>query len=599
MSDLPKLTQAAIQSLFSEQTFGRGQDYYTNGAVLEAARRGSTLLAEVEGSSYAPYRVTVELDAGGVVDANCTCPYDWGGYCKHIAAVLLTYIHKPDEFVEQRSVESLLAGLDSTTLADLLKNLLARHPHLIDWVEGQLSAHRERARPPSEKGAAPRRRQAPLDPTPFRRQVNRVLHSLDSLGPSEAYWGVSGIAEQLEQIVEQAQPFVEAGDGRNALVILDVVASAYVEQWIEFDDSDGYLGGFFSDLGSAFAEAILSSDLSAQERQAWAAKLTAWQAEVDDYGIDDGFDVAIAAAQLWWDDERVQQVLAGSGSHLFDEQDLWYADRLIKAYLNVLMWQERTDEYLNFSRSVGRHAQYATMLVALDRSQDAADYALQNFTTQDDALYLAKSLRDKKELPLALTIAEHGLGLTGQTAFLACWLRDLAVAVNRDTLALRAARQAFMASHHLDDYKAVESLAGADWPQIKPELLQRLGEANSASTKIDIYLYEGMIEQAVQTIDQNQYAGYNAVEKVVDAAYKSHPDWTIRQCKQQAEPIMDRAKSKYYHHALRWLEKARRAYLAANRAGEWQQYVSKLIEKHRRQYSLRPGLEALQKKVEQ
>jgi uncharacterized Zn finger protein len=58
---------------------------------------------------------------------------------------------------------------------------------------------------------------------------------------------------------------------------------------------------------------------------------------------------------------------------------------------------------------------------------------------------------------------------------------------------------------------------------------------------------------------------------------------------------MDSGKSDRYHHAARWLEKARRAYLAANRADEWRAYLETLISKHARKYALRPKLEALRK----
>jgi uncharacterized Zn finger protein len=110
---------------------------------------------------------------------------------------------------------------------------------------------------------------------------------------------------------------------------------------------------------------------------------------------------------------------------------------------------------------------------------------------------------------------------------------------------------------------------------------------------VDIYLHEGMVDQAINAVDRDGYAGYDTVERVVDAAWQSHPDWAIRQCKEQAEPIMDKGQSKYYHHAVRWLGKARQAYLAAGRAEEWSTYLEGLIAKHVRKYSLRPQLEAL------
>jgi uncharacterized Zn finger protein len=85
------VTEVVIRSLATAQSFERGENYYHSGAVLGLSKRGNTLLAHVEGSSYEPYEVTVELSEHGVIEAYCTCPYDWGGYCKHVVAALLAY----------------------------------------------------------------------------------------------------------------------------------------------------------------------------------------------------------------------------------------------------------------------------------------------------------------------------------------------------------------------------------------------------------------------------------------------------------------------------------------------------------------------------
>jgi uncharacterized Zn finger protein len=123
--------------------------------------------------------------------------------------------------------------------------------------------------------------------------------------------------------------------------------------------------------------------------------------------------------------------------------------------------------------------------------------------------------------------------------------------------------------------------------------LEHLARTSHTLPKVEIYLHEGMVEQAIRAVDQDPYPGYNTVEKVVDAAWESHPDWAIRHCKAQAEPIMDEGKSQLYHHAVRWLGKARQAYLGAERGDEWRTYLEELIRKHYRKYSLRPRLEAL------
>jgi uncharacterized Zn finger protein len=344
-----------------------------------------------------------------------------------------------------------------------------------------------------------------------------------------------------------------------------------------------------------FAEALLSADLSPAERKSWATKLSDWQAEIDDYGIDEGVDVAIGAAELGWDHPPLQRAMAGQVTELgaWDDEAPWYADELAVARLNVLERQGRFEEYLNLAEAEGQTSLYVTVLVKAGRAEEAVTYGLAHMTTSDEALALAQSLRAHEHVHDALRVAEHGLSLPGSVKSLAHWLRDLASGLGENGLALKAARAAYAASPSLADYQAVQSLAGEDWPQIQSELLERLTQTMHTLTEVEIYLHEGMVERAIRAIDQDRYPGYNTVEKVVDVAWESHPDWVIRQCKAQAEPIMDEGKSRIYHHAVRWLGKARQAYLGAGRSDEWRTYLEGLISKHNRKYSLRPQLEAL------
>lgn len=369
----PILTETTIRNLTTPQSFSRGQAYLRDGAVLEIEQRGDLLLAEVEGSEYEPYQVRVRLDAGGIVNADCTCPHDWGGYCKHIVAVLLAFVQQPDRVTERTPVGSLLSGPDRETLANLLTDLLATHPHLADWVEARITAREGTRHVESEAAAGPRQRQTALDPKPFQRQVRSILRGLGQMRPSEAYWATSGTVDQVREVMMQAEPFLEAGDGRNALVILEAVADEYVDTWFEFDDSDGELGAFFGELGPMFAEAILSADLSPEERESWAAKLSGWQAEIDDYGIDQGFDAAIGAAALGWDHPSLQRAMAGQITELgaWDDEAPWYADELTVARLNVLERQGRFEEYLNLARAEGQSGLYVTMLVKAGRAEEA------------------------------------------------------------------------------------------------------------------------------------------------------------------------------------------------------------------------------------
>jgi uncharacterized Zn finger protein len=135
---LSGLTEAVIRQNAEPNSFARGREYFQDGAVSELTLRGDILQAEVEGSDIEPYQVTVTLDASGIVEADCTCPYDWGGWCKHIVATLLAVLNAPELLEEKPPLETLLASLDREQLQALLLKLARRQPGLIAAVEAEL-----------------------------------------------------------------------------------------------------------------------------------------------------------------------------------------------------------------------------------------------------------------------------------------------------------------------------------------------------------------------------------------------------------------------------------------------------------------------------
>ena len=551
----PIISEATLRSLTTPESFSRGEDYYHSGAVSDIERRGDVLHAEVEGSHYEPYQVSINLDESGIVAADCSCPYDWGGYCKHIVAVLLTYIRDRTEIAERPTPDALLAGLDAETLRGLLLGLLTAHAELIPWVETQVALRAQRSQPavsPPAQAAPPPRR-SPVDTNAIRRQVRYQMRGSDD-------YAASGVVSGLDTILAQAVQALDANDGENALAIAATIAEEIIPGWEEFDDSDGIFGDFFPRLGAVMTEAFLTADLPAAERTPWTSRLEKWQAELDDYGVGDAFDAALAAADQGWDYAPLRRAMLGQApsDEKSDDEESGFADALAQAWLNVLERQGRTDEFLNLARARGQITRYVTMLVKAGRVQEAIAYGLNGTLAAADALALAKALRERGEHRPALRIAERGLDAGGpQVHELAVWLREAAAALGEAPLALRAARVAFAASATLADYLAVQAAAGEGWTTLRAELLRELGGKTFTwiSGPIDIYLHEGLVDDAVKLVDSQPYVDYATLGRVADAAYASHPDWVIRQCRRQAEPTMDEGKSKYYAHALGWLER--------------------------------------------
>lgn len=80
------ISETTIRQHTTATAWSRGEDYYQGGAVTDMVQRGDTLSAQVEGSDVKPYRIDIQVDAGDIQSAHCTCPYIYEGWCKHIVA---------------------------------------------------------------------------------------------------------------------------------------------------------------------------------------------------------------------------------------------------------------------------------------------------------------------------------------------------------------------------------------------------------------------------------------------------------------------------------------------------------------------------------
>src|SRR6266567_2879570 len=309
------------------------------------------------------------------------------------------------------SLESLLSGLNRDQLQSLLLKLGEQEPSLREAIQRQAALLQT-----STPKAVPKPH-ITVDPKVVRRQVRSIIHSLDRMRSSEAYFQIGAVVNEIGQLVDQAWELIKADDGRQALTVLEAITGEYLSEWENLDDSDGEASGFFSDLGTAWTEAILSADLTREEREQWADRLAAWQEELDNYGVDEAFDAPQTAARL-----------------------------------NILERRGRWQEYLYLAEAEGQTQEYVTMLVRLGRVEEAISYGQQYLATSEEALALARALYEHGEREQSLQMAEHGLTLQGPRASLAKWLRDQALSMGEKTRALTAAEVAFRDEISLENY---------------------------------------------------------------------------------------------------------------------------------------------------
>lgn len=131
---LQRLTQADIRTRCTADSFKRGQTYYADGAVTKRLRPNeASLEAYVSGTQR--YRISVWVKADEQIGTHCTCPYAYGGECKHIVATLLAWINEPDSFQPPLDLKAVLQKRSKAQLIDLLLDILAIYPNLVDNLE--------------------------------------------------------------------------------------------------------------------------------------------------------------------------------------------------------------------------------------------------------------------------------------------------------------------------------------------------------------------------------------------------------------------------------------------------------------------------------
>jgi uncharacterized Zn finger protein len=160
--------------------------------------------------------------------------------------------------------------------------------------------------------------------------------------------------------------------------------------------------------------------------------------------------------------------------------------------------------------------------------------------------------------------------------------------------AAAAAVVAFDEAPSLSSYLKVEEVDKANWPDRRAAMLDHLRALPPSyypAGPVDVFLHEGLIDEAISAVDQG--ATHALIERVVDAAIHSHPDWAIKTARSQAEQLMNGGNAQYYGAAARWLARVRDAYRSTGQEERWQAYREDLLVQHRRKYKLVPFVKAL------
>lgn len=278
------LSESIIRHNANAKSFQRGEDCYRMGSVLSVTQRGNKIQAEVEGSEEEPYRVTIGFN-NDELTAICTCPYNYDGWCKHIVATALTCTRQPDTIEKRPSIAQLLDRLDHVQTQRLVQELLEEHPELIDEIDGYVNAIATPAKPTQKPQPL---RQITVNTKQIKASVRQILR--DGARYLEDGYEEDPVTEELQSLIQQAVDLCEKDDAHNALAMLEAITDACVQSWDEVADYGQENEDIVPVLNNAWCEAILSAELTPEERTDIQINLETWQ---DEWNAD--FSLAIAS----------------------------------------------------------------------------------------------------------------------------------------------------------------------------------------------------------------------------------------------------------------------------------------------------------------
>ncbi len=337
----------------------RGLDYFHDGAIGNPTLHDYTLSATCEGTDIEPYRVTVELTPTGIADADCSCLYDWGGDCKHIVALLLTYVHEPDAILSLEPVLTALAEKPKSNLLQVISELLRRAPELAPIAQAY-----------SEVPVVP----ACTEPLPlvtgYREQIDRLF------GDGFLEQGqLHHLLSELEGLRQHASFLAQSGEIERALSILHALIHQSI---IRYPDTlqQSELPRFVNKCTKTFIEIVTHARAPVVLFAHWQMLL---ELSFDAEGV---FTPLLTdfLEQLCLGERDTSELEAEIEEHLDDSPDRRAHVRLLLA---LYLASGRSEDYLRLAQSEDEGYRLIQTLFTLQR-EDRAWEALQTFPLSVD-----------------------------------------------------------------------------------------------------------------------------------------------------------------------------------------------------------------------
>jgi uncharacterized Zn finger protein len=559
-------SRRSLALLADPGSLARGRVYASDGRVEQLKVSGARATAVVRGTM--PYAVELWVGSSGETGWSCTCPVaEDGRFCKHAVAVALTATEtaSPSAAVsdgdrraertasrEPAELRAYVAGLDSERLVDLV-------------VEAASGDWRLRERFLAQAAAATG---AGLDITAWRRRLDDAFSVGDFEDGYVRYQEAEGWAEDVRDALDGLEELLDGG-WTDAVAELSEHAHRLAERSIgSVDDSDGCLVDIAERIGDLHLRACAGSG---PDPVALARRLV-------DLELTSELDTFHRAAATY------AQILGETGIAEYR--------RLVAPRFNRL----RSDDPSNTNTFRVRSARIGVALASGDPDELIA-VKTADLRTPDDYREVAEMLATTGRTDEALDWAKRGIAAFPTREWQARPLREFLARRYRqqgqDDEAAGVFWDGFQADASLETYRRLLTEAGeVDQPDHWREAaldhlrscLRSAPNPEVASPAIDVFLYEGLTEEAWEIATRHGASSrWLALARAREA---THPGDAVPVYVREIAAQIDLKKNDGYRRAVALIDRVRVLHDRLGQPDAFARYLAEIRANHGRKRNL-------------
>lgn len=566
----PHITLNQIKERAAPKTYSRGENLYLNKAISETALRGNMIEGTCEAESQpAPYQVQATFDNQGIADTSCNCLYDFGGDCKHVVALLLTYLNNPARFVERAPVEDILESRDKAELITLIRQMVKRHPDLKMLID----------RPVPGKAKADKS----LDTKVFRKEMRQALGK-------QREWGGPGAEGAVESIAEAAAAFEEAGDWRSASQIYRmIIEECLAHKDYFYEDEEGWYGAAIDDVLIALGLCLQQLVNDDTERKTILNSLMDFYLADIDSGGDVGADIPETILNFIRSDDiaPIRKRVVEMRDEISDNEYSEWSVESYTEFINELDLLDNVDPeiILKRLRDEEMYSLLVTKLLELNRSAEAIEVIRTDITTPDERLQLFPRLIIAGFTDAAIQLAEETLK-SGYNRMLMEWLIFNLQAREDHEKAFHWQLELMKAEPdiaHYNELKRASSRLG-NWETVQPAIIAQLEKAKQFATLTRVYLAEEDGDKAWSTLakvskSSDRMMGYSHYGLEMDVAkrtIKTYPEKALPVYIKAVNEAIDQRTREKYQQAANYLTVIRDTYDSIDEFEKWEALIAKI-----------------------